>query len=383
MLYRDVAAAHPPSLFLAAAFLLALEDSLEALRAAMGLLVLGTAGLVALAVWRLTQHRVAAATGGVASLLTPWALREHAMLIPESFGAPLLMGAALLAARDGRKSGAAGGLVAAIAASVKLALVIPALGLALSVITRTAYVAGFVLATAALTAGFSLAFGGALPENVLLAQAETGTAELRYVAGLWLQAGWNLLPLAALAAIAWRYRQAARDPALFRTLVALFLSTAALLLTLAKSGAYLNVVVVVEPPAVALGTAGVVWVWREARQKPSGAISRRLAGASLVAVALAGAQSASLLTSPSDPDVFVRPFSAPAHARRMSSEEVDRRVALARRCPADVPFSGPPFLAFLADRKMPANQPDQFIIANAETHRRFAEAARLAVPRCP
>src|SRR5215210_5326723 len=71
-LYGKVVAAQPPLLFLAGAGLLALHDSLEALRATLALPLLATGLLVALAVWRLTASRLAAASGGLAALVAPW-----------------------------------------------------------------------------------------------------------------------------------------------------------------------------------------------------------------------------------------------------------------------------------------------------------------------
>jgi hypothetical protein len=59
------------------------------------------------------------------ALLTPWALREHAQLVPETVAAPLLMGAALAASR--RATAALAGVLGAVAATFKLAFGLPAL----------------------------------------------------------------------------------------------------------------------------------------------------------------------------------------------------------------------------------------------------------------
>jgi hypothetical protein len=58
-------------------------------------------------------------------------------------------------------------------------------------------------------------------------------------------------------------------------------------------------------------------------------------------------------------------------------------VAAARRCPAAVAYSGSPYVAFLADRRMPGEQPDIFMLRYASADARFARRAAAAEPRCP
>ena len=55
--------------------------------------------LAAIAVWRLTENPWATALAPALSLLMPWTLREHGALTPELLAPPVLLGAALLAAR--------------------------------------------------------------------------------------------------------------------------------------------------------------------------------------------------------------------------------------------------------------------------------------------
>jgi len=376
-LYSDVAAAQPPPTFWAGALALAPGESIETLRAGLALVTLASGALVAAAVWRLTAHRVAAVAGGAGSLLAPWAVREHALLTPETFAAPLLMGAALLGARGGTAA-VAGGALGAGAGAFKLTWLVPAAAIALVAADRRRFLAG-AAGTGIVLGAVSLAlYGGALWDNVVTAQLQTGTQAPRLVLEYAEQAAWNLAPLAVLALLAMALRDRARDPALLRTLIALALGAAAILATLGKDGSYVNVVVPVEPPLVALGAAGVAWLWTG--PGPARARGRVVA---LAAVALAGAQTASLLAAPDDPAVFRHPWAGDYYARIAAPGEVDARAARARRCEPGVPFSGPPFIAFVAGRSMPGNQGDPFIINRADILASQLEAARRDRPRCP
>src|SRR2546423_14237033 len=101
-LYRDVAAAQPPPVFYAGALLLAVRDSLDALRIGLSAVDLATGALVLAATWRLTRRRAPPAAAGLLAPVTPLALPDHAHLTPETLAAPLVMAAALLGARPGR-----------------------------------------------------------------------------------------------------------------------------------------------------------------------------------------------------------------------------------------------------------------------------------------
>ena len=109
-LYGHIVVAQPPWQFFFGAGALAIHDSLTFLRLAVGLAQLGAGVLAAIAVWRLTENPWATAVAPALSLLTPWALREHGALTPELLAPPVLLGAALLAARpsDGAARGRAG-----------------------------------------------------------------------------------------------------------------------------------------------------------------------------------------------------------------------------------------------------------------------------------
>src|SRR5436305_515520 len=250
-LYRDVAAAQPPPVFYAGTLLLAVADSLDALRVGLSVVNLVTAALVLAATWRLTARRVPAVVAGLLALVTPLALHDHALLTPETLAAPLVLGAALLGARPGRAA-ALGGVLGALAAACKLAYALPAIGLVVAVRRR-----GYL-----------------------------GRAR------------------------------------------------------------------------VALGAAA--------------------------ATALLGAvEIGSLLASPSDPALYGRPFAASAPGWVLGAGAVHRRVVVARACPHGAAYSGPPYLAFLAGRRMPGDQPDQFILLHASTYRGVAASAARDEPRCP
>jgi hypothetical protein len=317
-LYHDVAAAQPPPIYYAGAGILAIGDSVAVLRAGLSVVTLVTSLLSLLCVWQLTRSRPAAVVAGLVALVTPWALREHAQLVPETFAAPLVLGAALAGSR-GRGGGAVvAGVLAALAVAFKLAFVLPALAVLLAArrpgrALLTAVVAGVVLA-----GGFLLAFGEPLLDGAVRAQRQTGTAGLHYVAGLWAQGGWNLVPLVACALLAWpawRSAESEDERALLRTLAAAAAGSLVLLLTLFKHGSYLTVVLVAEPPLLCLAAVGVTTA---IRARANGRLA--LAGA---AALLAALEVGSLLVSPGDPRLFTRPL-AVAGAGRASRRRASR-----------------------------------------------------------
>jgi hypothetical protein len=380
-LYREVAAAQPPPIYYAGAGILALGDSVGMLRAGLSVVALVTSLLVLASVWRLTRSRAAAVAAALLALLTPWALREHAQLVPETFAAPLVLAAALAGSRTGRGGALVAGALAAAAVAFNLAFVLPAVAVLLGARRRGRALLSFVVAGVLLAGGFLLAFGEPLVDGAVRAQRQTGTAGVHYVGGLWAQAGWNLLPLLGCAALAWPAWRAASSQgsdearALLRTLVAAVVGSLLLLATLFKHGSYLTVVVVMEPPLLCLAAAGVTAALRER------ALSRlALAGAAATLWAL---QIGSLVIAPEDPHLFTRPFAASGPAWTMSPAERDREVAALRACPPSVAFSGPPYLAFAADRRIAGAQPDRFIVENAEVLARFRALVERDQPRCP
>jgi hypothetical protein len=390
-LYRDVAAAQPPPLFFLAAGALTVSDTLAALRLELALVELATSALVLVATWHLTRVRGAAVLAALLALLTPWALREHAQLLPETFAAPLILAAALAAARP--RGALAAGALGALAAAFKVAFGLPALAVVLLGRRPARGLAGLLATALALALVFLLAFGSPLWDETMRGQGESGRAGLHYVAGLWAQAGWNLVPLLVPAALAWPLRARLRDRALARSLFGAALGSLALLVTLFKQGSYLTVVVVAEPPLLCLGVAAATLLWQARRSVPASEKAERrrpprpvtvaLAPLAVVlAVVLGVAQIGALLISPGDPRPFTHPGAASGGERVLSSAAVDRAVAAIRRCPAGQGYGEPPYLAFVAGRAMAGDQPDQFILARARSFARFRARVAAAGPPC-
>ena len=374
-LYSGVAGAQPPPIYLVGAGLLALHDGLASLRAGMAVAELASAALVATAVWRLCGRAWLALVAALATPLLPIALHEHAQLIPETVAAPLVIGGALCVARP--RWALAGGALLALAAAFKLAFVLPALALVLVAADRPRAAIGLVTAGAVLGVVALLAYGTPLWTETVRAQFEVGQAPLHYVGGLIAQAAWNELPLLFIAApVAWaalQRRSYSRDPALERALLAAAAAGLLLGLSLFKRGSYISVFIVAEPPLLALAVLGASGLWQTGWRA-------RLAVAALLA--LLAAQSASLLIDPADPVVARRPGAQSGLAIGASPSLVNRAVALARRCPPQRAYPGAPYIAFLADRRMPGEQPDTFMLSFASADAAFARRAAADQPRC-
>jgi hypothetical protein len=58
-------------------------------------------------------------------------------------------------------------------------------------------------------------------------------------------------------------------------------------------------------------------------------------------------------------------------------------VAVAERCPPGSVFTGPPLAAFIAQRRVAADQPDAFIVSRAEQHASVLRRLLVDGPRCP
>jgi hypothetical protein len=382
--YRDFIAAHPPLLFYSGAAVLALSDTVDAIRVALSLVALATGALVAITVLRLTGSGVAAVVAGIVSLLAPWSLHEHATLTPETFGAPLLMGAALLASRP--RTSVAAGLVAAVAIGFKWPFILPGLLVGIVAPRRwrslLALLAGFA---AGVLLSFALFGADRLYQQLVVAQQDVGWHSLREAGGLLVQAAWNLLPLLVPAVAGVVLGRRARDPMLWRTLLAVGAGNLILVLTVAKTGTYLNTVAVAEPPLVALGACGVVWLWRLAPARPRPRAARAALAAVAAATLLGVAQVAAFLAAPASerPGIFVRPFSAPAAGWPADVDAVDRAVRIARACPPGRPYSGHPYVAFVARRRAPGDEPDQFLRGMTPVGVAAAREAAADAPPCP
>ncbi len=233
------------------------------LRFACGLLQVVTALLAAEAVWRLTSARVAAIAAAGLVVVTPWATHQHGLLLPEQLGAPLLLGAALLASRPASARWA--GVLAGVAVFAKLPFFLPAaLIVAASPGRRVAlrWAAGALAVQAVL---FTALFGTGFWGQVVGAQVQSGDA-IELQVGAFVQASWNLLPLVILAAAAIWLRRQTTELALLGTLTAGAVGALALTLTIVKPGTGLNVVVPSEPLLATLAVAGVVFALRIRRR---------------------------------------------------------------------------------------------------------------------
>jgi len=375
-LYGDVVVAQPPLMFLVGGAALALEDSILSLRLAVGGLQALTAALAAYAVWRLTGKGLAAAAAAALAMLTPWAVHEHGLLTPELVGAPLLVGGALLAARTGLAPAA--GLVLSLAVFAKLPFALPALLVAVAAADRRrclCWLAGAMLAQGAV---WTATFGPAMWEAVVVAQQGTGLRTLKQVAEYGSQALWNLLGLLlpAIAAVFVLHRRAS-DADLLRTCAALAAGLLLTLPTMAKNGTGINVVAPIEAALVILAVTGATWAVTDEGRR------RALQGATAVGFVLLLAQTASLFLAPENPRPFLRPDASAGLGPTLQTPEVEAEVRRARACPSGVPYSGEPYLAFVAERPIPANQPDGFLTAESSSLRDVLTEIRADQPRCP
>lgn len=372
-LYGGLVASQPPWTYVFGAGVLAIHDSLDALRLACGLLQVITALLAAEAVWRLTAHRLAAIGAAALVVVTPWATHQHGLLLPEQLGAPLLLGAALMASRPATARWA--GLLAAIAVFAKLPFLLPAALLIAASPARGVAARWCAGALAIQAVGFTILFGAGFWRQIVQAQAQAGYG-LELQIGSWLQAGWNLLALVVFAAIALWLRGHSREQALTLTLAAGAAGLLATTLTIVKPGTGLNVIVPSEPLLVTLAVAGIVWSLRTP-------LRVRAAVAAVALGALMLAQSASLLVEPDDPRPFHRPLSSSAGWKVSHNRaEVKLLVEAAERCPSGAAYAGPPLAAFIARRRPPAGQPDYFIVSRAATHADVLARVRADLPRC-
>jgi hypothetical protein len=374
-LYGTTVAAQPPPLFLLGAGLLAIDDSLGWIRAAIGAVQVGTALLAATVAWRLVGSRPAAVAAAALTLLTPWAVHEYGSLLPEMIVSPLLLGGILLARE--RRLAPHLGVVAALLATMKLSYALPAIALvAVSADWRRA--ARWAVATAAIAAALSLVvFGTGVWRDTVVAQVESGHVGLKAVAGEWSQVAWHLVGLMAAAILAFVYRHRARDRRTLLVAATVAFATLATLLSLWKRGTSLNSVVPAEATLVPLAVAGVAWAISARR--------RGVAAIGALGVGFAVAQGLSLIVTPiiRGPHLFLRPASTPSYGVTMTRDEVDAAVAVARRCPPGVPYSGTPFIAFVARRPMPADQPDYYLPGIAPVLSDARDAIAADKTRCP
>ncbi|RKQ91290.1 hypothetical protein C8N24_1112 [Solirubrobacter pauli] len=367
-LYGHIVVAQPPWQFFYGAGALAIHDSMTWLRFTVGLAQLGAGVLAAVAVRRLTDNPLAILAAPALTLLTPWAVREHGALTPELLAPPVLLGAALLASKP--KTALAAGALASTAVFLKWPYALPVAALVFFSAAPKKAIVGAAVAGVVQAAVFTAIFGWGLWDDSVIAQMASERRGFDILRGVWGQAFWSLVGLVALAALAWLHRERAKDQALLKVLAALAVG---MLLTLAsntKDGTGLNVIVPIEAALVPLALAGAALH------------GRRLVPALLLAFTLV--QSLSLITTPRTATPFLYPTSERG-AWGIAGDEraVDQGLAQAAACPADVAYSGPPYLAFLADRPMPDGQPDQFLPLHSKHLADVGDAINRVTARCP
>jgi len=381
-LYDDIAAAQPPLLYLFGAAELLISDTLTALRVGLELVQIATASLVLVAVWRLTRHRWLAVAAGVVTPLLPITLTQHALLTPETLAAPCLLGSALLASRATRRASYGAGALACLAVACKLAFLIPALAIAAGGAARRRMASALTASLLVLAVAATLVFGSALWTSIVTAQFQTGTQSLHDLGGLWAQAAWNLAPLVGLALAGAALRERSLDGGLARTLLAGAAGSLCLGVSIVKLGSYVNVLAIAEPFLLIFGAAGGLWLWRQVKSgHPAPAAARAAIACGLLAV-FGAAQTLSTITSPSDPWLATRPFAASGPREIMSRARVTAAAVSASHCPPEAPYPGIAFIAFVAHRRVPGDQPDMFILS-VPANRRLALRAAADRGPCP
>lgn len=375
-LYGEVVVAQPPVMFFVGGGLLIVEDSITWLRLGVGAVQALTAGLVGLAVWRLTRNALAAALAAPLAMVTPWAVNEHGVLTPELVAGPMLVGGALLAASPRRAPAAA--VLLSLAVFTKLPFAIPVVLVALAASDRRRCLIWLAGACGMQAVFWTTVFGPSMWGDIVLSQQETGLRTVKVLAEVVSQAGWNLLGLLIAAGAAVLLREHARDRDLLRTSAALAIGLLLTLPTMIKNGTGINVAVPIEAALVVLAVPGLVWSF-SAAPRPR----RLVQGVIALGLVLVLAQTVSLFAEPDDPRPFTRPDAFDSPGTGQQSEEVRAEVARARRCPAGVAYSGVPYMAFIAERRMPAGQPDGFLTTMSSRLEKVLADVNADQPRCP
>ncbi len=364
-LYTRIVGAQPPGVFLAGAALLAVHDGVEWLRLGVGCLQLGGGLIAGQVVLRITGSRLGAALTPAAILFTPWAVHEHGALTPELVAVPVMLGAALLSVNENRTIPA--GVLCGLLPLIKVPLAIPAVAIVLLSAGRRRTAVWALATLAAGLAATTVLAGGDFWREAFLAQTQTGRRTLGALAGFWAQSAWNVVGLLVCSAALWRFRDESRDRPLLRVMAGLAVANLVTFLTNFKQGTGLNITVPVEASLVPLAVCGAIFALRSVQSARPVHRSRMIAAACGLAIAFTLAQSISLIAAPHNPVPFLRAGSAPAWEILLTGPQLRSAVARARACPAREPYQGPPLIAMMAGRTVPAGQPDQFITLRAST----------------
>ncbi|WP_022928895.1 hypothetical protein [Patulibacter americanus] len=378
-LYGRLVGAQPPITLYAGVPALAVSSTLDAVHTWMGLLQVAGGVCAGIAARRLTGSSVATALAPVLAVTLPWAVNQHGVYLPELVGLPFLLGGAVAAAR-GRTAPVAGVLLA-LAVFVKFPFALPALLVALVAADRGRTLRWLVGAVAAQAVVYTALFGVAMWEQTVLAQGQSGLHAWGALPGTIVQSGWTLLGV-GLGAVALLARPAAwpADRAQLRTSVALAVGAAGTWVTSVKVGTSLYVLVPLEAALIPLALAGVVSVWRGDAWTVPPWLRR---GAIGLVAALVVAQSLAVLLPPHNRFPWTRPGTAPAYGQLLSHEAVQATVAQLRACPADAPSGRLAYFAFLADRRMPDDQPDDFLPTKSPRLADVLARMRADAPVCP
>jgi hypothetical protein len=223
----------------------------------------------------------------------------------------------------------------------------------------------------------TLVFGTAVWRDTVAAQVQSGRIPVRSLAGVLAQIAWHLVGLVAAGVVAWRYRDRARDRRTLTAAVAVALATLATLFSVWKRGTSLNTLVAPEVMLVVVAVAGCALAFEGRRR---GAAALAAAG-----IAFAVVQGISLIAvhSVRSGHPFLRPGSAPSYGITLSAAELDAAVAVARRCPPGVPYSSIPMIAFIADRSLPGDQADRYLVDHAPVLKSARAAIAADRARCP
>lgn len=389
-LYRGVVVAQPPNMFLVGGAALLVSDTLGGLRIAMDLFQLGGGLLAALAVWRMTGSRWLAAAMVPIAVALPWAVHEQGTLTPEVVVLPLLMGAAVLVARP--RTAVIGGVLLALACFTKVPYLIPAVLVTIAVRTRWRVLLGLSVGLAVQALAGWLVFGDGLWNDAIVAQLQSRHRPVPVMLRIAEQAGWNLAGLLAgvvlLLIVFVARRRRDTDPDQLRASFALALGLGLTFASVLKKGTDLNILVPIELSLLPVAAVGWWSAWGAGRARAATITIR----ATVVAlVGLTVVQGPSLAVAPVREALFRRPGGGNvsgfqrrtfAWGRYLGSGQVGAIVARARTCPAGEPWGGAPFFAFLADRRMPAGQPDLYIISQVRYHRRTLARVRADQPWC-
>lgn len=381
-LYGDLVVAHPPLMFVFGAGMLSFSDSLDFLRVVVVFLQLGALGMLSLVVWRLTRSGWATAVVAPLGVLLPWTVHEQGLFTAEPLALPLLAGAAVLGARP--RGSAWAGTLLAVAVGVKLPMLIPAVAGLWCVADRRRATVAFGVVLAVVVVGSWAAFGVGVVEQAILAQTEVDRHSPKYIAEITVQAGWNLAPvlLGVLALVVARRRGwRSADEAQWRIAVGLAGGVAATYASVLKDGTSLTVLPPIEALLLPLAVVGG-WLWVSGVVAPARRRAVRVAAS--LALMFVLMQSLSLLIDARHGGhLFLRPLSGPAWGINLTRDETISQVAQLSRCPARVASNLTTTVTFRAQRRMPGDQPDTFLLSRAA---RLADAQRAVladIPRCP